>query len=87
VRTGPGLTAFTRVNESNAHFAAALAGLGIIQTFSYMAQSHIEKGDIVPILEDWNPAPYPFYVVYPPNRYSSNRLRVFIDWIAGHFVT
>ncbi|WP_326929024.1 LysR substrate-binding domain-containing protein [Caballeronia sordidicola] len=75
------------VNESNAHFAAALAGLGIIQTFSYMAQSHIEKGDIVPILEDWNPAPYPFYVVYPPNRYLSNRLRVFIDWIAGHFVT
>jgi len=75
------------VNESNAHFAAGLAGLGIIQTFSYTAQSHIEAGDIVPILEDWTPAPYPFYVVYPPNRYLSNRLRVFIDWIAGHFVT
>src|SRR5471032_2970467 len=75
------------VNESKAHFEAAMEGLGIIQTFSYMAQSHIEKGDIVPILEDWNPAPYPFYVVYPPNRYLSNRLRVFIDWIAGHFVT
>jgi LysR family transcriptional regulator for bpeEF and oprC len=66
---------------------AGLAGLGIIQTFSYTAQSHIEAGDIVPILEDWTPAPYPFYVVYPPNRYLSNRLRVFIDWIAGHFVT
>jgi DNA-binding transcriptional LysR family regulator len=75
------------VNESNAHFAAGLAGLGVIQTLRYMAQSHIEAGDIVPILEDWTPAPYPFYVVYPPNRYLSNRLRVFIDWIAGHFVT
>jgi LysR family transcriptional regulator for bpeEF and oprC len=74
------------VNESNAHFAAGLAGLGVIQTFLYTAQSHIEAGDIVPILEDWRPAPYPFYVVYPPNRYLSNRLRVFIDWIAEHFL-
>jgi LysR family transcriptional regulator for bpeEF and oprC len=75
------------VNESNAHLAAGLAGLGIIQTFAYAAQHHIDSGALVPILEDWQPSPYPFHVVYPPNRYLSNRLRVFVDWIVDRFST
>ncbi|MES2102455.1 MAG: LysR family transcriptional regulator [Pseudomonadota bacterium] len=75
------------INESNAHLAAGLAGLGIIHTFAYTAQPHIASGELLPILQDWAPAPYPFYVVYPPNRHLSNRLRVFIDWIAGRFET
>ncbi len=73
------------VNESNAHLAAGLAGLGIIQTFAYAAQEHINNGRLVSILEAWQPAPYPFFVVYPPNRHLSNRLRVFIDWLVMHF--
>lgn len=73
------------VNESNAHLAAGLAGLGVIQTFAYTAKPHIDSGALVPILADWQPSPYPFHVVYPPNRYLSNRLRVFIDWIADRF--
>jgi LysR family transcriptional regulator for bpeEF and oprC len=73
------------VNESNAHLAAGLAGLGVIHTFAYAAKPHIDSGALVPILQDWQPAPYPFYVVYPPNRHLSNRLRVFIDWISDRF--
>jgi DNA-binding transcriptional LysR family regulator len=75
------------VNESNAHCAAGLAGLGVIQTFAYAAQQHIDSGALVPLLQDWQPAPYPFYVVYPSNRHVSNRLRVFIDWVADRFAT
>jgi DNA-binding transcriptional LysR family regulator len=73
------------VNESNAHLAAGLAGLGVIQTFTYTARPHLDSGALVAILPEWQPAPYPFYVVYPPNRHLSNRLRVFIDWIADRF--
>ena len=73
------------VNESNGHYAAGLAGLGIIQTFAYHAKAQIASGELVPVLQAWQPAPYPFYVVYPPNRHLSNRLRVFIDWIAERF--
>lgn len=73
------------VNESNAHVAAGVAGLGVIQTFRYAAAPHLASGALVEILEKWQPAPYPFYVVYPSNRYVSNRLRVFIDWTAGLF--
>jgi DNA-binding transcriptional LysR family regulator len=75
------------VNESNAHLAAGLAGLGVIQTFGYIAQPHIASGALVPVLAQWQPARYPFHVVYPPNRYLSNRLRVFIDWLAERFPT
>ncbi|WP_371226291.1 LysR family transcriptional regulator [Pseudomonas sp. QE6] len=69
------------VNESNAHLAACIAGLGIIQTFTYAAGAALRDGTLVEILEDWRPAPYPFHVVYPQNRYVTHRLRVFIDWL------
>jgi LysR family transcriptional regulator for bpeEF and oprC len=74
-----------RINESNAHFAAGLAGLGLMQTFSYQAGEAIARGQLVAVLTDWQPPAYPFYVVYPPTRHPSNRLRVFIDWIATRF--
>jgi len=73
------------VNESNAHLAAALAGLGIIQTFRYAAGSALADGSLVEILQKWRPAPYPFHVVYPQNRHVTHRLRVFIDWLVESF--
>lgn len=73
------------VNESNAHLAAGLAGLGVIQSFNYTVQPHIECGELLPILEDWRPPAYPFHVLYPPNRHLSNRVRVFIDWMTQLF--
>lgn len=73
------------VNESNAHLAAAVAGLGIIQTFSYAIGPALKAGSLVEILEKWRPAPYPFHVVYPQNRHVTHRLRVFIAWLAEVF--
>jgi DNA-binding transcriptional LysR family regulator len=73
------------VNESNAHLAAGLAGLGIIHTFSYTVRAAIARGELVPILTDWRPPAYPFHVLYPPNRHLSNRVRVFIDWLVERF--
>ncbi|WEW96853.1 LysR family transcriptional regulator [Pseudomonas nitroreducens] len=73
------------VNESNAHLAACVAGLGIIQTFSYAAGAALRDATLVEILEEWRPPPYPFHVVYPQNRYVTHRLRVFIDWLVECF--
>ncbi|HTJ97104.1 MAG TPA: LysR family transcriptional regulator [Rhodocyclaceae bacterium] len=73
------------VNESNAHVAAGLAGLGIIQTFTYAAGPAISDGRLVAILKKWKPAAYPFHVVYPKNRHLTHRLRVFIDWLVETF--
>jgi len=73
------------VNESNAHLAASIAGLGIVQTFSYAAGSALEDGILLEILKEWRPSPYPFHVVYPQNRFVTHRLRVFIDWLVECF--
>jgi DNA-binding transcriptional LysR family regulator len=73
------------INESNAHMAAGLAGLGVIQTFAYSAAPALKDGTLVEILQPWRPAPYPFHVVYPQNRHVTHRLRVFIDWLVESF--
>jgi len=73
------------VNESNAHLAACLAGLGIVQTFAYAAEADLRAGRLQEILAPWRPAPYPFQVVYPQTRHLTHRLRVFIDWLVEVF--
>lgn len=73
------------VNESNAHLAAAVAGLGIVQTFRYAVGAQLAAGSLVEILAKWRPPHYPFYVVYPQNRHVTHRLRVFIAWLAEIF--
>ncbi|CUW07362.1 HTH-type transcriptional regulator DmlR [Serratia grimesii] len=73
------------VNEGNALLAAALAGLGIIQTFRFMAQPHLDNGELVSLLQDWQPPSEQMYVVYPSNRHLSAKLRVFIDWAVETF--
>jgi len=73
------------INESNAHLAAGMAGLGIIQTFSYSLGAALQAGTLVEILRPWRPEPYPFHVVYPQNRHVTHRLRVFIDWLLEIF--
>lgn len=69
------------INESNAHLAAAIAGMGLVQTFSYAAGPALRDKALVEVLRPWRPAPYPFHVVYPNNRHLTHRLRVFIDWL------
>jgi len=65
--------------------AAAVAGLGIIQTFRYAAAADLQAGKLVEILAAWRPGNYPFHVVYPQNRHLTQRLRVFIGWLRDVF--
>lgn len=73
------------LNEGNGYVAAALAGLGIIQAPTFMVQDHVNTGALVPILANWCTAPKPLHIVYPPNRHLSNKVRVFVDWLAELF--
>lgn len=73
------------VNDSNAGVAAALAGLGVLQTLTFLVQHHISSGALEPLFGGWCSQPKPIHVVYPPNRHLSNKVRVFVDWIAELF--
>lgn len=73
------------INESNAHLAACVAGLGIVQTFGYAAAAALREGTLVEVMPAWRPAPYPFQLVYPQARHVTHRLRVFMDWLLEAF--
>jgi LysR family transcriptional regulator, regulator for bpeEF and oprC len=73
------------VNNSVAASAAGLAGLGIFMTTTFEAQQHIDAGRLRPVLLDWCCETFPIFVVYPPNRHLSAKLRVFVDWIVEEF--
>lgn len=73
------------VNDSNAYFAATLASLGVSQPPRFLVQPYLERGELVEILSDWGIDLVPMYVVYPPNRHLSAKLRVFVDWVAELF--
>lgn len=76
---------FISVNDGNALLAAALAGLGIVHTPAFIAQSHIDAGRLIPVLEDWSADVIPISIVYSPNRHLSTRVRVFVDWMIELF--
>lgn len=75
------------VNDGNALVAAGLAGLGVLQVPGFMVRQEIATGAFRPVLTDWVTDSLPIYVVYPPNKHLSNRLRVFVDWVAELFAT
>ncbi len=69
------------VNESNAHLATALAGIGLIHTLDFMVRPSIERGDLIAVLEAWRPKPLDVYIAYAPSRQLSTKVRVFVDWV------
>ena len=73
------------LNEANAHMAAVLAGLGVSQVAQFGAKPHLQRGELVPVLADWERPPIPLHVVYPPNRHLSAKVRAFVEWSAELF--
>ena len=73
------------VNESNAYVTAIVAGLGVGQITGYQAERHLKSGALVQLLPDWTQPLLPVYVVYPPNRHLSAKVRAFVDWAAELF--
>ncbi|HYW56975.1 MAG TPA: LysR family transcriptional regulator [Polaromonas sp.] len=75
------------LNDSASGVAAALAGLGVTHTLSLLVQGHISTGALVPLFAGWCSESPPIHVVYPPNRHLSNKVRVFVDWVAELFAS
>jgi DNA-binding transcriptional LysR family regulator len=73
------------VNDSAAHLASLRAGNGLGQVISFMVSASGAHRDLVPVLQDWQPAPLPIHALYPANRHLSTKVRVFIDWAAELF--
>lgn len=69
------------VNDARSYVTAALAGHGVAQLPDFMVREELNRGDLVPVLGEWSADAIPLYIVYPPNRHLSNKVRVFVDWL------
>jgi len=70
------------VNESTAHLGSLILGLGIGQTYRFMARDGLDQGDLIEILKPWQPGNQTLHLVYPKSRFPNPKLQVFSDWVA-----
>tara|TARA_R110001592_G_scaffold363355_1_gene685039 strand:+ start:4516 stop:5415 length:900 start_codon:yes stop_codon:yes gene_type:complete len=75
LRIQPRLT----VTTNDAAIEAAVRGFGITRLFSYQVAPQLASGDLKIILSDYESAPRPIHIVHREGRYTSTRVRAFID--------
>ena len=64
---------------------AAVAGLGIVLIPTFIAYKEIERGTLVPVLNDYKPPQINAYAIYPQTRHLSQRVRTFVDLLVKRF--
>ena len=75
------------MTASSGDFLANVAahGLGLIIQPTFIASEAIRRGNLVPVLTDYQWPIASAYAVYPPTRHLSYRVRAFIDFLAEKF--
>lgn len=73
------------IDSSEAMIASAVVGFGIIHLPDYLLYEAIERGELIPILNEFPSQIEPIRIMYPSKRYLSPRIRKFIDLITGEW--
>ena len=64
---------------------AAAHGMGLVIQPTFIASESIRRGNLVPVLTEYDWPISPAYAIYPPTRHLSYRVRSFIDFLAERF--
>lgn len=72
-----------RVSAAEGVRAAVLGSLGVALTSQWMFAEELAKGEVVPLLEDWQLPPLDLWAVFPTGRLASAKARAFVDFVAG----
>lgn len=74
-------------NDAGALRRAALNGLGIARIASFAVMRDVRDGRLVSLLEDYRQLDDAgIYVVYPPSRHQSPRVRAFVDFMTKRLI-
>ncbi|WP_296614925.1 LysR family transcriptional regulator [Sphingomonas sp.] len=65
---------------SDATIDAALSSAGLARALHYQVVEHVARGDLILVLEDFEPEPSPLSLVYPASRFMPLKLRAFLDF-------
>jgi DNA-binding transcriptional LysR family regulator len=66
-------------NDAGALIAAALAGIGAVCVPALMAQPHTDRGNLVPVLQEFMPRDMWLYAAYTQRRHNSAALRALLE--------
>lgn len=69
------------VNSGDAALKAVLGGFGIGRLLSYQASPHLAEGRLVPVLDDYEPAPMPVHIIHREMGRTSSRVRTVVDYL------
>jgi DNA-binding transcriptional LysR family regulator len=75
------------LTATSGDFLSQLAAnnLGIVLQPTFIAGELIRRGELLPLLTDYQWPMVPAYAVYPPTRHLSFRVRTFIDFLVEYF--
>lgn len=63
----------------------ARAGAGIAQTYRFIVERDLQRGELVELLPQHGGTSRPFYLLYPHARHLSLRVRAFVDFVMAYF--
>ncbi|EOG3618567.1 LysR family transcriptional regulator [Pseudomonas putida] len=69
------------VNNAEAYSAACLAGLWLIQVPAVGVAEHLQRGELVSLLEDWQAPAMPVSLLYARQRHVPRRVQAFMQWL------
>jgi LysR family transcriptional regulator for bpeEF and oprC len=73
------------INDADSCAAAACSGIGLVQLPAFIATEYVTSGHLVSIMEDYPSEKVPVWILYPPNRHLSTKVRAFAEWTAELF--
>ena len=73
-------------NNAETVLQLAVAGVGITRLTDVIVGDAIHRGELVPILTDWNHVePVPLYATYPSGRHLAPKVRAMVDFLVERF--
>jgi len=76
------VTGRLRYNSGQGLVDAALKGLGIIQLPDYYVEHHLQSGELITLLDNFQVPDEGIWAVYPQNRHLSPKIRLLVDYLA-----
>jgi DNA-binding transcriptional LysR family regulator len=74
-----------RVNNGDVIVSAAVAGLGMCISPSFLVWQRLRRGELVPVLPHWQIPEIGVHAVYPAGRTLPAKTRSFIEFLAERF--
>lgn len=74
-----------RSNNGDQLRGAAMAGLGIVKSPTFIVHQALARAELVPVLREYGWSGTNAYAIYPQTRHLSRRVRSFVDFLVQRF--